>query len=74
MSMSEMSKARYLEIRRSVRDNGIRYVASHIECPLEREDMFGIFVPFTDWLEERQKMQQYESKSTAFRLTSALTL
>lgn len=53
MSMSEMSKARYLKLRESVRTNGLAYTVRTMCSVLEKEDVRAVFDADVDLLHLR---------------------
>lgn len=70
-----MNKAIYTQLRRSIRDNGLRYAAQHA---IDVDDFDALFVcdeivnigKQTDWLAMRQQFARNEKPAIAFKLTS----
>ena len=72
-----MNKPTYLRVRRSIRDNGLRYTAQHA---IDTDDTDALFVcddvanliKETDWLAMRAMFVRTGAKpAVAFRLTTA---
>ena len=73
-----MNKPTYQRVRRSIRDNGLRYTAQHA---IDTDDTDALFVcddvanliKETDWLAMRAMfVRTGANPSTAFRLTSTV--
>jgi hypothetical protein len=72
-----MNKQQYQVIRRSIRDNGLRYTAHHAQCvgnipALTICDFVANTLRLTDWLDMRQSFARSEKPSIAFKLTTPL--
>lgn len=73
-----MNKQTYLRVRRSIRDNGLRYTARHASMT---DDIAALFVcddianlmRETDWLAMRQLFARSEKPAIAFRMTTTAT-
>jgi hypothetical protein len=71
-----MDKTTYKTIRRSIRDNGLRYTTHHAQCTgnipaLTICDFVANTMRLTDWLSMRQSFARSERASIAFKLTTA---
>ncbi len=71
-----MNKSTYQEIRRSIRDNGLRYTTHHAQCTgniptLTICDFVANTMRLTDWLAMRQSFSRSERASIAFKLTTS---
>jgi len=71
-----MDKTTYKTIRRSIRDNGLRYTAHHAQCTgnvrtLIICDFVANTMRLTDWLALRQSFSRSERASIAFKLTTS---
>ena len=70
-----MKKTTYQAIRRSIRDNGLRYTMHHAQCTgniptLTICDFVANTMRLTDWLAMRQSFARSERASIAFKLTT----
>jgi hypothetical protein len=71
-----MTKSTYQAIRRSIRDNGLRYTTHHAQLTgniptLTICDFVANTMRLTDWLSMRQSFARSERASIAFKLTTA---
>ena len=71
-----MDKTTYKTIRRSIRDNGLRYTTHHAQCTgniptLTICDFVANTMRLTDWLSMRQSFARSERASIAFKLTTS---
>jgi hypothetical protein len=71
-----MNKTTYKTIRRSIRDNGLRYTTHHAQCTgnistLTICDFVANTMRLTDWLALRQSFARTERASIAFKLTTS---
>jgi len=71
-----MNKTTYQAVRRSIRDNGLRYTTHHAQCTgniptLTVCDHVANIMRLTDWLAMRQSFAKTENPSIAFKLTTA---
>ncbi len=72
----KMNKTTYQAIRRSIRDNGLRYTMHHAQCTgniptLTICDFVANTMRLTDWLAMRQSFARSERASIAFKLTTS---
>ena len=72
----KMNKTTYQAIRRSIRDNGLRYTMHHAQCTgniptLTISDFVANTMRLTDWLAMRQSFARSERASIAFKLTTS---
>ncbi len=72
----KMNKTTYQAIRRSIRDNGLRYTMHHAQCTgniptLTICDFVANTMRLTDWLAMRQSFSRSERASIAFKLTTS---
>ena len=72
-----MNKQTYLAVRRSVRDNGLRYTASHAAdigdiATIELCDAIANTLKLTDWLAMRVMFARQEKPAIAFKLTTQI--
>jgi hypothetical protein len=72
-----MNKTTYQAVRRSIRDNGLRYTTHHAQCTgniatLTICDFVANTMRLTDWLSMRQSFARSERASIAFKLTTSL--
>jgi hypothetical protein len=72
-----MDKTTYKTIRRSIRDNGLRYTMHHAQCTgniptLTVCDFVANTMRQTDWLSMRQSFARSERASIAFKLTTSI--
>jgi hypothetical protein len=72
-----MDKTTYKTIRRSIRDNGLRYTTHHAQCTgniptLTICDFVAHTMRLTDWLALRQSFSRSERASIAFKLTTSV--
>ena len=71
-----MDKTTYQTIRRSIRDNGLRYTTHHAQCTgnvsvLSICDFVANTMRQIDWLALRQSFSRSERASIAFKLTTS---
>jgi hypothetical protein len=71
-----MDKTTYKTIRRSIRDNGLRYTMHYAQCTgniptLTICDFVANTMRLTDWLALRQSFSRSERASIAFKLTTS---
>ena len=71
----KMDKNTYRAIRRSIRDNGLRYTTHYAQCTgniptLTICDFVANTMRLTDWLSMRQSFARTERASIAFKLTT----
>jgi len=71
-----MDKTTFKTIRRSIRDNGLRYTTHHAQqtgniTTLEVCDFVANTLRLTDWLAMRQSFAKTENPSIAFKLTTS---
>ena len=71
-----MDKTTYKSVRRSIRDNGLRYTTHHAQntsdiATLTICDFVANTMRLTDWLAMRQSFAKTENPSIAFKLTTA---
>jgi len=71
-----MTKTTYKTIRRSIRENGLRYTMHHAQCTgniptLTICDFVANTMRLTDWLALRQSFSRSERASIAFKLTTS---
>jgi len=71
-----MNKTTYQLVRRSIRDNGLRYTTHHAQCTgnistLTICDFVANTMRMTDWLEMRKSFAKTENPSIAFKLTTS---
>jgi hypothetical protein len=72
-----MDKTTYKTIRRSIRDNGLRYTMHYAQCTgnistLTICDFVANTMRLTDWLALRQSFARSERASIAFKLTTSV--
>ena len=70
-----MNKTTYYSVRRSIRDNGLRYTTHHAQCTgnvttLTICDFVANTMRLTDWLSMRQSFARTERACIAFKLTT----
>lgn len=72
-----MNRDTYQQVRRSIRDNGLRYTAQHAIDTGNTDAMFicddlSNILKETDWLALRQQFSRNNSPAVAFKLTSTI--
>lgn len=73
-----MNRTTYNQVRRSIRDNGLRYTYQHA---IDTDDTDALFVCVdlmnilkeTDWLALRKQFARNDKPATAFKLTTTVT-